>query len=131
MLRAVQKEVGVPISFPSSELAEKLTPQQVADFAASFQRTAVEILVEKLKMAAAEHPEVKSIVLAGGVVANAELRKAVLTAFPEKRVYFPAPELSGDNGAMVGAAAFFEIGSGAKEADPYAVNIYPRISITK
>ena len=40
VLRAVQKELGVPISFPSHELAGKLTEQQKADFAASFQKTA-------------------------------------------------------------------------------------------
>ena len=38
VLRAVQKEVGVPISYPSHKLAELLTPQQVCDFAASFQK---------------------------------------------------------------------------------------------
>ena len=156
VLRAVQKAKGVPISFPSHQLAERLSAQEVADFAASFQRTAVEILVEKLKKALEEHPEVKSLVLAGGVAANDELRRAVLEAFAggsavgpqnggenaqkgsegaqganvgSRRVYFPAAKLSGDNGAMVAAAAYFEIQAGAKPADPYKLNIYPRISI--
>lgn len=129
VLRAVQKEVGVPISYPSHKMAELLSEQQVADFAASFQKTAVEILVEKLQMAVEQYPEVKSIVVAGGVSANKKLRKEIDSTFNE--VYFPAPFLSGDNGAMVAAAAYYEIQSGVKSTDPYSLNIYPRISVEK
>ena len=114
VLRAVQKEVGVPISYPSHKLAELLNEQQVCDFAASFQKTAVKI-----------YPDVKSVVVAGGVSANEKLRKVMPEAF------FPAPVLSGDNGAMVAAACYFEIQSGVKPTDPYALNIYPRIAINK
>ena len=123
VLRAVQKEVGVPISYPSHKLAELLVPQQVCDFAASFQKTAVDILSEKLKMALEQYPDVRSIVVAGGVSANLALRDALSDA------YFPAPSLSGDNGAMVAAACYYEIQSGMKPTDPYRLNIYPRISI--
>ncbi|MBR0431022.1 tRNA (adenosine(37)-N6)-threonylcarbamoyltransferase complex transferase subunit TsaD [Candidatus Saccharibacteria bacterium] len=125
VLRAVQKEVGVPISYPSHQLKELLNPKQVADFAASFQKTAVDILIEKLKMALEQHPDVKSVVVAGGVSANEVLRKAL------KEAYFPAPKLSGDNGAMVAAAAYYEVQSGVKSTDPYSLNIYPRVSIEK
>ena len=123
VLRAVQKEVGVPISYPSHKLKELLTPEQVADFAASFQKTAVEILKEKMEIALREYPDTKSVVVAGGVSANEELRKI----FPE--AYFPAPTLSGDNGAMVAVAAYFEIQAGVLPTDSYTLNIYPRVSI--
>lgn len=123
VLRAVQKEVGVPISYPSHKLKELLTPEQVADFAASFQKTAVEILHEKMKTALEQYPDVKSIVIAGGVSANQELRKVFQDAF------FPEPKFSGDNGAMVAAACYYEIQSDVKPVDPYSLNIYPRISI--
>ena len=137
VLRAVQKEVGVPISYPSHKLKELLSEQQVCDFAASFQKTAVDILVEKMEMALVKHPDVKSIVVAGGVSANNELREKLETVFSSSdtiqkkqfRVFFPEPFLSGDNGAMVGAAAYFEIMSGVTPTDPYTLNIYPRISI--
>ena len=125
VLRAVQKEVGVPISYPSHKLAELLSPQQVCDFAASFQKTAVEILLEKVKMALIMYPDIQSVVVAGGVSANRTLRKAMPEAF------FPTPSLSGDNGAMVAGACYYEIKSGVKPADPYKLNIYPRISIEK
>lgn len=125
VLRAVQKEVGVPISYPSHKLKELLTEQHVADFAASFQKTAVEILCEKIVKGLETYPEVQSVVVAGGVSANQALREAL----PE--AYFPAPSLSGDNGAMVAAACYFEIQNGVKPIDPYKLNIYPRISIEK
>lgn len=125
VLRAVQKEVGVPISYPSHQLRDLLSTQQVADFAASFQKTAVDILCEKLSEALMMHPEVQSVVIAGGVSANKALREAL----PE--AYFPEPQFSGDNGAMVAAACYYEILSGVKPVDPYSLNIYPRISIEK
>ena len=147
VLRAVQKEVGVPISYPSHKLKELLTEQQVCDFAASFQKTAVEILAEKLEKALERFPDTKSVVVAGGVSANEKLKEELEKTFCRERsgalaqvllppesissssIYFPAPSLSGDNGAMVAAAAFYEIQSGVEPTDPYSLNIYPRISI--
>ena len=156
VLRVVQKEVGVPISYPSHKLKELLTPRQVCDFAASFQKTAVDILCEKMRLALEQYPDVKSVVAAGGVSANEVLRREMSKsclrprpASPSPRVAgahpraaalrkspsqdldisFPQPHLSGDNGAMVAAACYFEIQSGVKPTDPYSLNIYPRISI--
>ncbi|MDO4742015.1 MAG: tRNA (adenosine(37)-N6)-threonylcarbamoyltransferase complex transferase subunit TsaD [Candidatus Saccharibacteria bacterium] len=122
-LRAVQKELGFPISMPSFKLKEYLTPEQVRDFSASFLETATQILCEKLAMATELYPEIQSVVVAGGVSASLALRAAL----PE--AYFPARALSGDNGAMVAAACYYEIMAGAEEADPYALDIYPRLSV--
>ena len=131
VLRAVQKEEGMPISYPSHKLKELLSEQQVCDFAASFQKTAVEILIEKLRVAIGVYPEVKSVVFAGGVSANVALREAAEKSLGrELPVYFPAPKLSGDNGAMVAAACYYEIISGVKPTDPYTLNIYPRVAIS-
>ena len=148
VLRAVQKEVGVPISYPSHKLKELLTLQQICDFAASFQKTAVDILCEKIILALKQYPDTKSLVVAGGVSANEALRKRIFELFPSEynldhssesvglnqsfiktRAFFPDPKLSGDNGAMVAAACYYEIKAGVKPVDPYALNIYPRISI--
>ena len=123
VLRAVQKEVGVPISYPSHELKNLLSEQQIYDFAASFEKTAIDIIIEKLNEALKLHPEAKSIVFAGGVSANALLREKADGFFPDK-------SLSSDNGAMVAAAAYFEITSGVQPTDPYSLNIYPRIAIS-
>lgn len=142
VLRAVQAELGVPINTPSYELAGKLTEQQKADFAASFQETACEILIEKLKNALEGHPEARSVVIAGGVSANALLREKALEELSgafnvksgengglekgELRVFFPERRLAGDNAAMVGVAAYYEVKSGVEPVDPYELDIAPR-----
>ena len=64
VLRAVQHEVGVDITFPSHKLSERLTSAQRNDFAASFQHTAVDILVDATTHAFARE-DVASVVIAG------------------------------------------------------------------
>lgn len=131
VLRAVQKELGLPVSHPSHDLKNHLSKQQVADFAASFQKTAIDILCEKLALALGQHPDAQSVVIAGGVSANKALRERVLSVLTahNRQCFFPIPSLSGDNGAMVAAAAYYEIISGVGPTDPYSLNIYPRITI--
>jgi N6-L-threonylcarbamoyladenine synthase len=146
VLRAVQADCSLPITTPSYELKEHLTNQQRADFAAAFQETACNILIEKLKMALEAYPEARSVVIAGGVSANAVLRKKALEELSgtskgklgnfgaqkelQGKVFFPELKFAGDNAAMVGAAAYFEIISGVEPTDPYALNIAPRTAIT-
>ncbi len=127
VLRTVQAELGLPISHPSYDLKNHLSEQQIADFSASFEKTAVDYLLSKLEKAYEENPETKSFVVAGGVSANELLREE-----SEKRlkdVFFPERKFSGDNGAMVAAAAYYEIESGVAPTDPYKLNIMPRSEI--
>ena len=126
VLRAVQKELNLPITTPSYELQKHLSEQQIADFAASFQATAVNILIQKLKKASQKYPA-KSILLAGGVSANQELRTQLKKSFSKThQVFFPDPKLSTDNGAMVASAAYYSIQSGENASDPYDLDISPR-----
>ena len=74
VLRAVQAEVGVDFTFPSHELPGRLNDRQRHDFAASFQRIAIETLVDKTERAFRDHSPA-SVVIAGGVAANQELRR--------------------------------------------------------
>ena len=127
VLRTVQAELGLPISHPSHDLKNHLNEQQIADFAASFEKTAVDYLLGKLEKAYNENPETKSFVVAGGVSANELLREESKKRL--ENVFFPAPKFSGDNGAMVAAAAYFEIKSGVEPTDPYTLNIMPRSEI--
>ncbi len=127
VLRAIQKELGLPITTPSYELKEKLTEQQICDFAASFQKTAIKILVQKLQKACSMYPETKSILLAGGVSANLALREGLTKAFEKSHeVYFPDLKFATDNGAMVASAAYYSIQAGEKASDPYSLDISPR-----
>ena len=137
VLREVQKATGKPISFPSSKLAALLTDQQHADLAASFEQTAVDILIEKIKLALKQNPGIQSLIIAGGVSANQRLRHD-LQIFIEQQnsklhnkinLFFPEPRFSGDNGAMVASAAYYEILSNITPSDPYTLNIMPRSEI--
>lgn len=97
VLRAVQKEVGVDYTFPSHQLAEKLDDKQRADFAASFQKIAVETLVDKTLKAYKLHSPT-SVVIAGGVAANQELRCQLAERLPIA-IDYPPMELCTDNAA--------------------------------
>ncbi len=134
VLREVQKETKKPISFPSSQLAALLTDQQRADFAASFEQTAVHILIEKIKLTLKQNPETESLIIAGGVSANQRLRHDLNFYIEQQNsklhnkinLFFPEPRFSGDNGAMVASAAYYEIVSKIPPTDPYSLNIMPR-----
>ncbi len=85
----------------------------VADISASLRRSVVEDLIAHISLAA-EETGYKKIAIAGGVSANALLRRE-LPAFCEKNGFaFFMPELSlcGDNGAMIAAQGFFEFSAG-------------------
>lgn len=139
VLRAVQADCNLPITTPSFELAQHLSEQQRADFAAAFQATACDILLEKLGNALQGYPEARSVVFAGGVSANQVLRQKALEGQKmgsngifgrgDIEIYFPEPKFTGDNAAMVGAAAYYEIMNGVKPVDPYHLNILPRTPI--
>jgi N6-L-threonylcarbamoyladenine synthase len=77
----------------------------VNDVAASFQKTITEMLAEKTARAAAEHA-VDTVLLGGGVAANLALREEIAKRIGHP-LTVPRPGLCTDNGAMIGAAAFF------------------------
>ena len=82
------------------------------DLATSFQAAVVDVLVDKTIRAAKEY-DVKQVILAGGVAANAGLRKGLKAAVVEEleavKLVIPPLSLCGDNAAMIGAAAFLDI----------------------
>ena len=80
-----------------------------ADVAASFQQAVMDVIVKKA-MDACEIRNEKKLVLAGGVAANSKLR-AMLDEECAKRniaLYYPAPVLCTDNGAMIACAAYYK-----------------------
>ena len=78
----------------------------LADVCASVQRAIVDVLVHKT-MAAADAYNVRSVVIAGGVSANTELRQRMQAACEKAGRAFAAPDLrySVDNAAMIGFLA--------------------------
>jgi len=86
---------------------EEKGPVPVGDVAASFQKAIVEALAEKTARAAAEHG-VRSVMLGGGVAANTALREEIARRIGMP-MHAPPARLCTDNGAMIGAAAFFSL----------------------
>ena len=80
------------------------------DIAASFQKTAIEILIRSL-LRAAEDTGLSTIVAGGGVAANSFLR-ATLAKKQNLRCVFPPLELCGDNGAMVAGIGYCYLARG-------------------
>lgn len=100
------------------------------DLAASFQAAAVEVLVAKT-IRAAKKLSIKQVVLAGGVAANSalrvELKRAVQEELSELSLIIPPLSLTGDNAAMIGAAAYVAYKKGDR-AD-MTLNAKPGLSL--
>ena len=81
-----------------------------ADIAAGFVEAAVSSVVIKLGKAFDRNPEMKTLVLAGGVAANSHLRAALEKMCKKRGIQLCMPEraLCGDNAAMIAAAGYFE-----------------------
>lgn len=128
VLRAVQHEVGVTIDYPSSGLAELLSDRQRQDFAASFQKTAVKTLVDTTRRVFLDY-QPKSVVIAGGVAANQELRKELSLKIPVKIEYAPM-NLCTDNAAMVASLGYY-YAQNKKPSDPLDIEVMPSLSMTE
>ena len=127
VLREAQKQIGQDFNFPSKNVAERLSGPQKANIAASFQRIAIETVVDKTILAF-EAFSPKSIVIAGGVASNLELRRQ-LTDRLAIDISYTDPRLCTDNGAMVGALGYFEATAKKEIADPYSLHTQPNLSM--
>ena len=105
VLRTVQREVGKDFTFPSHELPALVTDELQHNMAASFQYTAIKTLVDKTKKAY-DNFQPASVVIAGGVAANQELRRQLSLALPIDIEYAPI-QLCTDNAAMIAALGYF------------------------
>lgn len=128
VLRAVQAAVGKDFTFPSHQLAPLLSEQQRSDFAASFQRVANETLVDKT-VAAYEEYQPASVVIAGGVAADRDLRKRLAEALPIAIEYAPM-QLCTDNAAMIATLGYY-YALGNSPTNPYDMEVVPSLSMTK
>lgn len=87
--------------------ASSLTQQQKADVAASFQRAAATMLVEKIRRGIKQYP-VKSILVGGGVSANSVIRKQLELVGRELAipVFIPPLRYCTDNAAMTAGLGY-------------------------
>ena len=127
VLRLAQAQIGESYDFPSTKLSERLSMAQKHDIAASFQRVAVETIVDKAKLAFEEFAPV-SVVIAGGVAASRELRRQLSQALPLD-IEYPDFKLCTDNAAMIATLGCFHMKYTRPTADPYTLDVAPNLSM--
>ena len=84
--------------------------QQTTEYSFAFQEAIVDCLVRNTVKAVSEN-NAKGVILGGGVAANSRLRQKMNDDM-DVPVFVPRPGLCTDNGAMIGAAAFFNLQNG-------------------
>jgi len=104
---------------------EKHPDARSADIVAGFQEAVVDVLVDKIVLAAGKKG-CGRLAVVGGVAANTRLRSRVISAAAEKdiRVYIPPVSLCGDNAAMVAAAGYHMVK--AKKFGKLTDDVYSR-----
>lgn len=127
VLRTAQSVVGADHTLASYDLPERLSETQKANIAASFQRVAIETVVDKTVQAFEEY-QPKTVVTGGGVASSTELRRQLAERL-SARVHYTDPKLCTDNGAMIAALGCFHAQLGQPKADPYRLDIQPNLSM--
>lgn len=81
---------------------DSLTPERIQDVCASFQQEAFEQILRKLKHAQTLFPDVRSVLVSGGVAANACFRDLLARSLTIPS-HFPSVKFCADNAAMIAA----------------------------
>ena len=133
------KVEGAPYDFSFSGLKSavlnymnhaKMTGEEncVPDLAASFQAAVVDVLVSHT-VDAAKKLGYRKVAMAGGVASNSALRAGMRRACKRAGIelYYPSPVLCTDNGAMIGAAGYYEYMKGARSG--WDLNAVPNLRL--
>ena len=112
----------------SLQLIQKLKKENdvlpTADIAASFQENVTSVLFKKTKKAA-DNINANTIVLAGGVAANSEIRRKFFALREQGyNIYAPEMKYCTDNASMIASSAYFL----ANTMDSLDVEVFSRMS---
>lgn len=127
VLRLAQEQIGEDFTFPSTGIADRLTDAQKADIAASFQRVAIETIVDKAARAYQEF-QPASVIIGGGVASSPALRQALADRLPCP-IDYTDRKLCTDNGAMIATLGCFKAMLDQPKANPYSLDIAPNLSM--
>jgi N6-L-threonylcarbamoyladenine synthase len=127
VLRLAQQQIGEDYTFPSTGLAARLTNEQIADIAASFQRVAIDTVVDKTVQAFHEF-EPKSVIIGGGVASSPALRLALSKQLPIT-IDYADRKLCTDNGAMIATLGCFKLLHKQPFTDAYTLDIKPNLNM--
>lgn len=100
-------------------------PKSKENIAAAFQKTAIDLLVDRV-LKAVEHTGLRTVVAGGGVSANSYLRRR-LAGETSLRVVFPSLELCTDNASMVAGLGYHLLSRGA--SSPLELNAQARVPV--
>lgn len=119
------KTAALNLIHHAEQVGEEL---DIPGLCASFSAAVSDTLVPRVVMAM-EQTGYRKIAVAGGVAANSRIRQDILNAAQKlgAEVYMPPLSLCGDNGAMIGAQAYYEYLAG-NTAD-MSLNAYATKSI--
>jgi N6-L-threonylcarbamoyladenine synthase len=106
-----------------------LSDEQRADVAASFQEAALNDVVSKVILAAQEH-DLKDVILGGGVVNNKRLRVILQQKAPHLKCFWPSPEMSLDNAAMIAGLGYHVFRRKGNTGDSFTLQCQTRLPIT-
>ncbi len=119
------------------EGASNLCEQARADIALEFVEAMVDVLTAKA-MRALDQTGLKTLVVAGGVGANTQLRARLQSEITSRdgQVFFPPPDLCTDNGAMIALAGLAKLKRTGKSvnnrrSEKLGFSVHPRWSLAE
>jgi len=119
--------VKTAVSVYLRDKSDDFIKKHLADLAASFQESVVEILAVKTLEAARQYGS-GQISVTGGVARNRRLREVFETRKPRgTEVFFPSPELCTDNGAVIAACGYCHLRNG--ETSDLSLNAVPYLQL--
>ena len=106
----------------------RFVEENMADLAASLQKTIIDILLDKLDKAVTQ-TGVKTVAIGGGVSANSGVRDAVASYCASRSLsaFIPKRKFTTDNAAMVAIAGMFKYQN--REFCPYDAAPYARVTV--
>lgn len=106
----------------------RFVEENMADLAASLQKTIIDILLDKLDKAVTQ-TGVKTVAIGGGVSANSGVRDAVASYCASRSLtaFIPKRKFTTDNAAMVAIAGMFKYQN--REFCPYDAAPYARLTV--